>query len=320
MLNIIMDVDNPLTKNFDRVIRYVCDYFDMYYKSEWTEDSFMHEVAKYTDKATFYCTNAFLNERGNGISPMVLSPVCKTLCCIYYIPEYVFYCNYVHNEHIKFLMRAAKLNDITIVLEHYLDFTDEDIAVGITVNGVQVRDKSHYLSLMHDWICFRQNNGYYDGYSLLTFRYAGQPLHVHMYNRLTFIIDREYDNGKSVFLRRVELCLNIRNIEVTNSLGLPFMFYHKYLYNQLKAATSRVIVLISEHDVYSDEFKDLVENSMHMFVIVLQSAYSDCIYGNRGMHILKKNNKWYTTRPTITNYYPDTQVYCHTSEDNDYRY
>lgn len=59
MLNIIMDVDNPLIKNFNRVMRYVCDYFDMYYKSEWTEDSFMQEVAKYTDKATFYCTNAF---------------------------------------------------------------------------------------------------------------------------------------------------------------------------------------------------------------------------------------------------------------------
>lgn len=251
---------------------------------------------------------------------MVLSPVCKTLCCVYYVPEMVFYCNYVHNEHIKFLMRAAKLNDITIVLEHYLDFTDEDIAVGMTVNGVPVRGKSHYLSLMQDWICFRQNNGYYDGYSLLTFRYAGQPLHIHMYNRLTFIIDMEDDNGKSVFLRRVELGLNMHDIEVTNSLVLPFMLYHKHLYRQLKAETSRVIVLMSEHDMCSDEFKDLMENSLHVFVIVTQSLYSKCIYGNRGVHTLEKKNKWYTTKPKVANYYPDERFYSFTSEEDDYRY
>ncbi|MCI9077592.1 MAG: DUF4869 domain-containing protein [Lachnospiraceae bacterium] len=121
MLNIIFGRENCQDFVLDTRI-----YFRRNKKPGWFEDSFVKKFLKEIDGSTVLFEEALKDYKGRGISTEMISTGCKTLCCIYYHGnDTVFYGSGMGDNCIPFLMEIAARNDITIVLEHYMDFPGE---------------------------------------------------------------------------------------------------------------------------------------------------------------------------------------------------
>ena len=145
MLNIIFGRENCDEFNLDsRMI------FRQNKKPEWFQDPFVKEFIKAVDGSEVLFEEALKDRWGHGISADVISTGCKTLCCIYYLDGW-FYGSLMGNNCIPFLLRIAKQKNVNIMLEHCMDFSDEDFANNdIYVNGKRV-SPSEYEDLYAVW-------------------------------------------------------------------------------------------------------------------------------------------------------------------------
>ena len=82
----------------------------------------------------------------------MVSTGCKTLCDIYYHGNNtIFYGSGMGDNCIPFLMEIAAHNDITIVLEHYMDFPGEYFEKKLVrINGT-VLTQDTYDDAYSDW-------------------------------------------------------------------------------------------------------------------------------------------------------------------------
>lgn len=145
MLNIVFGRENCEEFNLDsRMI------FRQNKKPEWFQDPFVEEFIKAVDVSEVLFEEVLKDRLGHGISTDVISTGCKTLCCIYYLDGW-FYGSLMGNNCIPFLLRIAKQKNVNIMLEHCMDFSDEDFANNdICVNGKRV-GPSEYEDLYAAW-------------------------------------------------------------------------------------------------------------------------------------------------------------------------
>ena len=119
---------------------YVLDsriFFRRNKKPEWFEDDFVKEFLFEIDGSKVIAQEALLDCRGRGISSEMISTGCKSLCCIYYCYQnHIFNGSLMGDNCIPFLMRIANEHDVTIVLEHYMDFPEKYFREGrIMIDG-----------------------------------------------------------------------------------------------------------------------------------------------------------------------------------------
>lgn len=147
MLNIIFGRENSPDFVLDTRI-----YFRRNKKPEWFEDSFVKKFLKEIDGSTVLFEEALKDYRGRGISTEMVSTGCKTLCDIYYHgSDTIFYGSGMGDNCIPFLMEIAAHNDITIVLEHYMDFPGEYFEKKLVrINGT-VLTQDTYDDAYSDW-------------------------------------------------------------------------------------------------------------------------------------------------------------------------
>lgn len=93
-------------------------------KPEWFEDPFVQEFLKEVDNTEVLFEEALKDYRGRGISTEMISTGCKSLCDIYFSDGIIFYGSGMGNNCIPFLIRISEQKDVTIVLEHYMDFPE----------------------------------------------------------------------------------------------------------------------------------------------------------------------------------------------------
>lgn len=147
MLNIIFGRENASNLILDSRI-----YFSKNKKPEWFEDEFVKEFLAAIDKATVLFGEALSDYKGRGISTEMISTGSKTLCTIYFGErDNVYYGSTMGDNCIPFLMQIAGERDVTIVLEHYMDFPERYfVEKKITVNGEFV-SQYEYDDAFSEW-------------------------------------------------------------------------------------------------------------------------------------------------------------------------
>lgn len=135
-------------------------YYLEHMKASWFDDPFIKEILLEVDRATVVCQNALLSDKDEGFSTASISTGSKTLCCIYFDREHIFYGSQLGDNCLPYLVRMAANRDITIVLEHYADFTEDDINKGlIRCNGIVV-DQDGYDDAFSEWSASTQEEDY----------------------------------------------------------------------------------------------------------------------------------------------------------------
>ena len=137
-------------------------YFRKNKKPEWFEDDFVKEFILAIDKATVLFEEALKDRWGHGISVDKISTGSKSLCCIYYDDkETIFNGSQMGDNCVPFLMRIAEYKDVTIMLEHYMLFSDDDLANGkIKVDGKIIHSVEEYEYAFSDYCV--ANEEYYN--------------------------------------------------------------------------------------------------------------------------------------------------------------
>lgn len=160
MLDIIWGRENVPKELVPKVVMDSRIFFRKNKKPVWFEDPFVKEFLLEIDRAQVLFQEALLNYKGEGFSTTELSTGSKTLCCIRFEHNRIFYGGQLGDNCLPFLVRMAEERDIVILLEHYADFTPEDIAKGvIRCHGVIV-DQDGYDDAFSDWSASTQEDNY----------------------------------------------------------------------------------------------------------------------------------------------------------------
>ena len=121
-------------------------------KPEWFEDDFVKEFLYEIDGSKVIAQEALLDYRGRGISTEMISTGCKSLCCIYYCyKDHIFNGSLMGDNCIPFLMRIAENHDVTIVLEHYMDFPEQYFRTGKIMMYDRLLDQDDYDDAFSAW-------------------------------------------------------------------------------------------------------------------------------------------------------------------------
>jgi hypothetical protein len=81
----------------------------------------------------------------------MISTGCKSLCNIYFSDGIIFYGSGMGNNCIPFLVRISEQKDVTIVLEHYMDFPEKYFDEGkVSIDG-KVLGQFDYDDAYSNW-------------------------------------------------------------------------------------------------------------------------------------------------------------------------
>lgn len=89
------------------------------------------------DQAEVLFEEAMKDRFGHGMPPDYLSSGTKTLISIYYRPELQFNGSMMRDNCVSLLMEIARVQDVHIMLEHFMNLRDEDMEY-VTVDGQRV--------------------------------------------------------------------------------------------------------------------------------------------------------------------------------------
>lgn len=162
MLDIIFGRENVPRELVPITVLNSVVFFRQNKKPEWFSDPFIQEFLKSIDGSDVLFEEALRDYRGHGISTEMMSTGCKTLCCIYYFPDKIFHGSLLGDNCLPFLIRIAETHDITILLEHYADFTPKDIQKGIIRCNNQIVNQDAYDDAFSDWNATTQEADYID--------------------------------------------------------------------------------------------------------------------------------------------------------------
>lgn len=138
-------------------------YFFFKHKDpSWFADPFIQECISAIDHATVITGEVIRDYKGVSVSTEVLSTGTKTLCCMYYDTEHIFYGSLLGNNCLPFLVRIAENRDITVLFEHYADFTAEDVAKGILRHNGVILDQRAYDCGFSAWNASTEEDDYFD--------------------------------------------------------------------------------------------------------------------------------------------------------------
>lgn len=156
MLHIIFGRETIGEKN------YVLDsriFFRRNKRLEWFEDAFVQEFLFQIDKSRVIAQEALLDYRGRGISSEMMSTGCKTLCCIYFCHQNnIFNGSMMGDNCIPFLMQIASSHNVSIVLEHYMDFPEKHFTAGEIMMGDKLLSQDDYDDAFSNWCAGGKNH------------------------------------------------------------------------------------------------------------------------------------------------------------------
>ena len=161
MLTIIWGRENVPEELKKKVFLPSPDYFALYKKPEWFADPFVQEFLKEVDGCEVLFEEALKDRRGHGISTLMLSTECKTLCCVYFHPELIFYGSLLGDNCLPFLLRISDTKDITLVFEHCAIFKESDYVNHVIMNnGKRICNDDDFDDSYGVWVDSKQREDY----------------------------------------------------------------------------------------------------------------------------------------------------------------
>ena len=120
-------------------------WFKANYAPEWLADPLVRNFLRDIDRSDYKGGNLIDSEVLGPISPGELSGGVQTLICIYKCPELVFDATSCGNNCARWLLEIGKLEDITVMLEYFMEFNDlEPFRIRIDNTGEIVENIRDY--------------------------------------------------------------------------------------------------------------------------------------------------------------------------------
>lgn len=127
-------------------------YFKQNKKPEWFEDSFVKEFLKEIDGSEVLFEEALKDYKGRGISTDKISTGCKTLCCLYYQKEKLwFYGSGLGNNCLPFLLKICRKKDVYLYFEHYPRMPEEFFTESLVSYKGKIIDHDEFDDAYANW-------------------------------------------------------------------------------------------------------------------------------------------------------------------------
>lgn len=120
-------------------------YFDNTYEEEWFEDDFVKEMIQDVDGSEVLSPHLVQSPVLGPITVKELSGGIKTLILMLKDDSYIYNASNCGNNCAKWILKIAGKKDLTIFLEHRMDFGKEDFEIEILNTKKLVHNMSEYL-------------------------------------------------------------------------------------------------------------------------------------------------------------------------------
>lgn len=108
----------------DDTIDYIDSYFKNNYEDEWLDDELVKEMVLDIDNSVIESPHKISSPVLGDITPLDLSTGVKALILMYKEPENEFWATACGDNCAKWIKKFGDEMDITISLEHFMDFGD----------------------------------------------------------------------------------------------------------------------------------------------------------------------------------------------------
>lgn len=109
----------------ENVLHNVDTYFDNQYQYSWLDDDFVKELVLDIDKSTVQSPECIISPVLRQIPPTRLSGGAKAVIMMKYVPERIINASNCGNNCAKWILRLGREKDITINLNHIMEFEGE---------------------------------------------------------------------------------------------------------------------------------------------------------------------------------------------------
>lgn len=110
-------------------------FFNNVYSPEWLEDATARRIIKAIEKGEVLGPNAVKTKALGVIPPEKMSAGTKTLLLMLFMPEVVCNATNCGDNCAPWVLRIAKMHDVTINLYHLMDFGDGSFSLRVANTG-----------------------------------------------------------------------------------------------------------------------------------------------------------------------------------------
>ncbi len=114
------------------------EYFNNTYQDEWLMDDFVKNIISDVDKSKVIGPHLIESSALGPIGPKNLSVGTKTLILMYKDKEHIFNATNCGDNCSKWILEISKKQDLTICLQHIMDFGPEDFNAVLINNSRRV--------------------------------------------------------------------------------------------------------------------------------------------------------------------------------------
>ncbi|MCD8119481.1 MAG: DUF4869 domain-containing protein [Lachnospiraceae bacterium] len=134
----------------ENVINHSAIYFNNTYEDEWLEDDFVKEMIRAVDRSEVVSPHLIESPVLGPIGPRNLSGGVKTLILMYEDNEHIFNATNCGNNCAKWILEIARRKDLTICLQHNMDFGKGEFEAVFLNNGKKVTNMRELLDVVFD--------------------------------------------------------------------------------------------------------------------------------------------------------------------------
>lgn len=135
------------------VIYNTSTFFNNVYSPEWFEDELAQRMIKSVDGSTVLGPNAIESRVLGVIPPEKLSGGVKTLLLLLFLPDRVYNASNCGDNCAYWILKIARMHDVTISLYHIMDFGNRKFTVRVANTGEIVRSMDDLVLVAAD--CLR---------------------------------------------------------------------------------------------------------------------------------------------------------------------
>lgn len=125
-------------------------FFNNTYKDEWLEDEFVKKMIFDVDKSKVISSHLIESPVLGPIGPKDLSGGTKTLILMYKDKEHIFNATNCGDNCAKWILEIAKRQDLTICLQHNMDFGKDEFEAVILNDNRYVHNMRELLDFIFD--------------------------------------------------------------------------------------------------------------------------------------------------------------------------
>lgn len=138
--------------DMDNVLHNVDTFFNNQYQYKWLEDDFVKEVIKDVDSSVVQSPECIMSPVLRQITPSKLSGGAKAVILMKYLPDRIINASNCGNNCAKWILKLGCEKDLTINLNHIMEFPEDNFDIFILNNGQTVHNMAQMVETATDFI------------------------------------------------------------------------------------------------------------------------------------------------------------------------